>query len=255
MPDDPKANELRPPWSARCRPIRRRPGAAASEVPHPVGIYIGWAISHARQKTADGSVEEVTVLELGDDVQMTTVKSPNLSPETRRFVIVDYIKTEMSEYDSNYVFVPLNDLQRFRNLEGRVTEIQIRIKDYRDAKAVVERLKAMFNVYGLSVADVGGKAGPVARRDRRREGHPQRAAVHDHRRGRLRHPGHLLDDRRREDARHRHSQGAGRLQRRRDEDLPRLRPAARRRRRLPGHDDRRLRSRSTSTRSRSACRS
>src|SRR5262249_55766770 len=47
-------------------------------------------------------------------------------------------------YDANYVFVPLDYLQEVRDMKGRATSIQIRLKDYREAKAVVERLRELF---------------------------------------------------------------------------------------------------------------
>jgi lipoprotein-releasing system permease protein len=169
-PVEPMANELRPPWEPGARlspdkdvapqppPSRAVPGEPP---PKPVGIYIGWAITHARQKQPDGTIAEVTMLEPGDDIQLTTVRYPNLSPDTRRFAIADYIKTEMSEYDSNFVFMPLKDLQQFRNLEGRATGIQIRLKDYSDAKAVVDRLQQMFGAYGVTVETWEKKQGPL----------------------------------------------------------------------------------------------
>jgi len=45
------------------------------------------------------------LLERGDEVIVTTVKGPKLVPIPDRFVITDYFKSEMSEYDGNYVFV------------------------------------------------------------------------------------------------------------------------------------------------------
>ena len=47
-------------------------------------------------------------------------------------MVVDYFKSEMSEYDANYVFVPLDYLQHLRTMEDRVTTIQIKLKDYDD---------------------------------------------------------------------------------------------------------------------------
>ena len=41
----------------------------------------------------------------------------------------------MSEYDAHYVYVPLDYLQRLRAMDGRVTQIQIKLKDYRDERA------------------------------------------------------------------------------------------------------------------------
>ena len=75
------------------------------------------------------------------DVVITTVSGHKLTPVNYRYVVSDYFRSEMSEYDSQYVFVPLGHLQKLRTMEGRATSIQIRLKDYRDAPAVVKHLR------------------------------------------------------------------------------------------------------------------
>ena len=44
----------------------------------------------------------------------------------------------MSECDGNYIFVPLDYLQKLRGMDDRVTSIQISLKDYSKATEVVE---------------------------------------------------------------------------------------------------------------------
>ncbi len=196
----------------------------------PCSIIVGYAVAHFRAPGTDAaSPHEIRTLEPGDDVIVTTISGLALKPVEWRCAVCDYFHSEMSEYDANYVFVPLEELQRLRTMEGRATSIQIRFKDYRDLKAVKRHLQDLFNARAVGRADLGGQARTAAGGHQHREGHPQRAAVHDYRRGRLRHPGHFLDDRGREDARHRHPQGAGRVQHRRAEHLPGLRSAARHR--------------------------
>src|SRR5262249_16085962 len=46
--------------------------------------------------------------------------------------------------DSQYIFVPLGWLQHLRTMENRASTLQIKLKDYRDAKGVVEALRIMF---------------------------------------------------------------------------------------------------------------
>ena len=78
------------------------------------------------------------------------------------FVVVDYFKSEMSEYDSNYVFVPLDYLQHLRTMEDRVTSIQIKLKDYDDAKrSGQEALKALFPRTACIVSTWEDKQGPL----------------------------------------------------------------------------------------------
>jgi lipoprotein-releasing system permease protein len=123
------------------------------EVPElyvPPGIIVGNAVASFRDpEVAPGEKpKDFYILQPGDDVVLTTVSGQRLAPVFSRFVVCDYFKSEMSEYDSQYVFVPLDYLQRLRTMEGRVTGIQIRLTDYRDARAVVARLKEMFGGSG-----------------------------------------------------------------------------------------------------------
>jgi lipoprotein-releasing system permease protein len=57
--------------------------------------------------------------------------------------VVDYFASDMSEYDQNCVFVPLDYLQKLRAAEDYVTSIQIKIKKGSDCDEVARRLKAI----------------------------------------------------------------------------------------------------------------
>ena len=50
----------------------------------------------------------------------------------------------MSEYDSNYIYVPLDWLQQLRTMQNRATSLQIKLKDYSDAKEIVKYLRTIF---------------------------------------------------------------------------------------------------------------
>jgi lipoprotein-releasing system permease protein len=115
----------------------------------PVGIVLGHAMTYWRDPVTK---EEDYFLVPGDDVHLTipTIidngpgEPPTYKAVPTRMVVCDYSKTEMSDYDSNIVFVPLDYLQEIRSMEDRVTSIQIRLKDYSEAKNVTERLKELF---------------------------------------------------------------------------------------------------------------
>jgi lipoprotein-releasing system permease protein len=129
----------------------------------PEGIIVGHAIAHYRRhkKNADEN-PEITTLEPGDDVIITTISGARMSPVYNRYAVCDYFKSEMSEYDSNYVFVPLAHLQKLRTLEDRVTSIQIRLKDPdHDRKEVVERLRGLFAGAPMQVQTWEDKQGPL----------------------------------------------------------------------------------------------
>src|SRR5205807_724223 len=126
------------------------------------GVVVGHAVAHFHRSDAKPEDEdkEICTLEPGDDVVLTTVSGQRLTPVYDQFVVTDYFKSEMSEYDSNYVFVPLQHLQKLRTMEDRVTSIQIRLHDERDSAAVVKRLKMLFGD-SVQVQTWQDKQGPL----------------------------------------------------------------------------------------------
>jgi lipoprotein-releasing system permease protein len=128
----------------------------------PEGIIVGHAIAHFRYKDPEtGEMREHPVLSLGDSVIVTTVSGQRMAPVFDRFAVCDYFRSEMSEYDSNYVFVPLQYLQRLRTMEDRVSSIQIRLKNPADAKVVVAELERLFPDFLYSVETWEQKQGPL----------------------------------------------------------------------------------------------
>lgn len=144
------------------------PAPPPSRTKEPCGIIIGHLLANFRTKMPatedrEGKYEELCLLPIGQDAYITTVSGGKIAPVNDVFVVVDYFKSEMSEYDSNYAFVPLDYLQHLRAMDDRVTSIQIKLKDYdRDAPAVVARLQEMFPGYaGFNVATWEEKQGPL----------------------------------------------------------------------------------------------
>ena len=127
------------------------------------GIIIGYALAHVREKGAhaDAEQKDFPLLEPGDEVVVTTVSGAKEMPVRSRFTVVDFIKTEMSEYDGNYVFVPLDYLQHLRTMEDRATAILIRLKNYDDAPAVVDYLGQFFPKEAYQVSTWEQKQGPL----------------------------------------------------------------------------------------------
>jgi lipoprotein-releasing system permease protein len=129
---------------------RRRPGqppppdAPPSVMKMPRGVILGNLITSFRCKTPEGETRECKLVHPGDQVVITTVSGQRLAPVYDSFIVVDFFKSEMSEYDSNYVFVPLDYLQHLRTMQDRVTSIQIKLKDYNEAPAVVAALRRLF---------------------------------------------------------------------------------------------------------------
>jgi lipoprotein-releasing system permease protein len=132
-----------PPSDPGQPPPPKRPEAP---VEAPAGIFLGYSIANYRKPrtSPDNPPKDIPLLVPGDEVILHTISGAKLSPVYDNAVVVDLIKTEMSEYDGQYVFVPLDWLQRLRSMENHVTSLQIRLKDFGDAKEVVEGLQQMF---------------------------------------------------------------------------------------------------------------
>ncbi len=62
-------------------------------------------------------------------------------PKLRRFVVTGILKTGMSEIDSAVVLMGIAEAQKFFNLEGAATNIEVKIRDVKDARAVADRLQ------------------------------------------------------------------------------------------------------------------
>ncbi len=140
------------------------PDPPPSQLKVPQGIIVGHAIASYRDRNARAGVpaEDHYLLQPGDAVQITTVGgAEKLKACWDSFVVCDYFKSEMSEYDANYVFVPLEYLQHLRGLDDRVSSIQIRLKNYADAKAVVEALDKLFPAQYFHIATWEQKQGPL----------------------------------------------------------------------------------------------
>jgi lipoprotein-releasing system permease protein len=116
----------------------------------PPGMIVGHALVSSPDRTvpAGEKPKDIYYLHRGDDIHLYTVSGEGMRPVHARFVVTDYIKTGMSDYDSRNVYVPLEYLQKLRGMDGRVSSLQIKLKnsdDPEEAKEVVEHLKSVFS--------------------------------------------------------------------------------------------------------------
>ena len=152
-----------PPPPVHSGPLKPPPEPPPAVVHITHGAIIGYAIGNYRRPAAEPgkAAEEICTLAPGDTFVLTTVTGARLKPVCDRFVVTDYIKTEMSEYDSNYVYVPLEHWQKLRGMDDRVTSIQIKLKNYADAPLVVDRLRQMFRNTNFQINTWEEKQGPL----------------------------------------------------------------------------------------------
>jgi len=115
------------------------------------GVIPGYTLAHFRYRDEHGTTVEEAALKPGDDVTIFTVggaqgEGMRMRPVFGSFLVTDYLKTEMSEYDQSFVYVPLDQLQQLRTMEGRCTAFQIKLKDYEtDKVAVADALRDIFD--------------------------------------------------------------------------------------------------------------
>jgi lipoprotein-releasing system permease protein len=115
------------------------------EKPKLHGVIVGYTIAHFRYRDENGKVVEEAALKEGDDIILTTAGGQELKPVWGSFLVTDYLKTEMSEYDQSFVYVPLEQLQRIRGMMGRATAFQIKLKNYeKDKELVARELRGVF---------------------------------------------------------------------------------------------------------------
>ncbi len=128
------------------------------------GVVIGFALSSYRMR--DGS-DRFLVLP-GDDVTIT-VPTAGTPPKATHaeFTIVDFYESKMSEYDANFVFVPIEKLQEMRGMIdpvtgiANVTSIQIKLHDDADGPKVRDLLRGAFPPEVYSVQTWRDKQGPL----------------------------------------------------------------------------------------------
>jgi lipoprotein-releasing system permease protein len=128
------------------------------------GIVPGIGLASFRD--SDG-VDRFLVLP-GDDVKITfpTAGTPPKAVSDT-FTIVDFYESKMSEYDSNFVFVPIAALQRMRGMVDpqtgvpSVNSIQIKLKSGADLNVVRDRLRKAFPAEMYAVSTWRDKQGPL----------------------------------------------------------------------------------------------
>ena len=93
----------------------------------------------ASYRTSEG--EDKFMALPGDDVMLTTVTAGQPPKDSSdHFTIVDLYESKMSEYDSQFVFVPIRKLQELRGMidpttgVGRMNVIQIKLKPGADGE-------------------------------------------------------------------------------------------------------------------------
>lgn len=134
------------------------------------GIILGISTCSTRYRDADGKVVDFYYGRPGDDVRMMF---PNAADDTKvmnqKFTVVDLYESGMSEYDSTFAFVRLEDLQEARGMISpetgvrSVTTIQLKLAEGADLNAVRDALRRRFpaDMYAYNIQTWRDLQGPL----------------------------------------------------------------------------------------------
>ena len=146
--------------------------------PQPALAFVGSGLVTYPEKNRETGETDVRVLvHPGQDITLSTLKAGTPQPVSFKATVVDLFKCGMSEYDSNLVFVNLEQMQKARGMlippdpehpndnldwkKGSVTAIQIKLKDYAMAPLVVQRLRERLAGMGVRVETWEDQQGPL----------------------------------------------------------------------------------------------
>ncbi len=121
------------------------------------GAIIGVGLSSVRRTDRDdpetGEMQILDRLALipGDDIQLTFPASGlPVKLQTSSFTVVDLYESKMTDYDQQFIFVPIEKLQQYRGMydpgtgEGMVTRILIKANPGADIDVLRDRIRAEF---------------------------------------------------------------------------------------------------------------
>ncbi len=134
-------------------------------------------VSYPEKNRLTGETDVRILVRPGEDITLSTLKAGTPQPVSFKATVVDLFKCGMSEYDSNIVFMNLEQMQKARGMlippdpthpndnldwkKGSVTAIQIKLKDYSKAPLVVQRLREELAGMGVSVETWEQQQGPL----------------------------------------------------------------------------------------------
>jgi lipoprotein-releasing system permease protein len=161
FPEGPAQVPADDPFAARGEP--EMPQEDADPGRQNTGCVLGMGLVSFRRND-----EEHFLLLPGDDVKLTfpTAGTPPKAVSDV-FTVVDFYESKMSEYDSSFVFVPIEKIQELRGMfdpqtgERFFTSIQIRLKDESRSELVRDKLQQAFPSQFYSVQTWRDKQGPL----------------------------------------------------------------------------------------------
>lgn len=82
---------------------------------------------------------------LGDEVILASLKQKKMTltiqPKYKKFEVTGIFETGMNEYDANLAYISLENAQDLFKLEGLVTGLQVKIRDFYQSREVARRIE------------------------------------------------------------------------------------------------------------------
>ncbi|TWU41341.1 Lipoprotein-releasing system transmembrane protein LolE [Novipirellula aureliae] len=134
------------------------------------GIILGISTCTTKQRDAENVVRDYYYAKPGDDVRMMFPNaSDNAKVINQKFTVVDLYESGMSEYDSTFAFVRLDQLQDFRGMIDpqtgirSVTTIQLKLIEGADLNEVRDELRRRFpaEIYAYNIQTWKDMQGPL----------------------------------------------------------------------------------------------
>jgi len=134
------------------------------------GIVLGIATCSSRLRDTDGLVNDHYYCRPGDDVRMMFPNaSENAKVVNQKFTVIDLYESGMSEYDSTFAFVRLDQLQEFRGMidpvsnTRSVTTVQLKLVPGADLNAARDALRKRYppDVYAFNIQTWRDMQGPL----------------------------------------------------------------------------------------------
>ncbi|MFO1019177.1 MAG: FtsX-like permease family protein [Planctomycetales bacterium] len=161
------------PFTAEAQKDRKPLTLDELAAPRPGRLILGIGLisfDHLDRET--GKNKTFMMVSPGSDVKITTVNASQEQPTPVSFdaTYVDFFRSGMSEYDSSLAFCDIKFLQDVRGMSGMdangkeqryYSTIQIKLKDFKYAKEVEQRLMRIFPPAFYSVKTWEEKQGPL----------------------------------------------------------------------------------------------
>lgn len=94
---------------------------------------------------------------VGDEIRLVAplgdLGPMGVMPRTRRFRVAGIFYSGMYEYDASHVYMLLDQAQDFLDLQGKVTNIELKLKDAEAATVVAKSVQSALKERGLRVRD------------------------------------------------------------------------------------------------------